>query len=69
MNKYEINEINAKDINQKIEQLNYRIKERNSAHESEMLQQAQRITVVDDAIAAIREEMVDYKIMSENIKK
>ena len=61
--------INAKDINQKIEQLNYRIKERNSAHESEMLQQAQRITVVDDAIAAIREEMVDYKIMSENIKK
>ena len=36
VNKHEINEINAKDFNQKIEQLNYKIKERTTRHESEM---------------------------------
>ena len=67
VNKQEMNEINAKDFTQKIEQLNFKIKDTDTRRETEMHSLACRLSDVESAIEVIREEISEVKLTSKSV--
>ena len=69
VNKAEINELNAKDFNMKIEQMNFRIKDAAAKHEQEVKSVAARVTPLENAITALQEELVEVKMAANRAEK
>ena len=59
----ERDEVNLKDINQKFEQISYKIKELSSAQDRELVTFGERVTEIESAIQSTREEMRELSMM------
>lgn len=62
---YEQKEVNTKDINQKMEQMSYRIKEIQESMSKEIEGCTQRVSNAEAGQQAIREDMIEIKLMAE----
>ena len=56
VNKMEIHELNSKEFNQKVEQLNYKLRDLSSSHEIEIESLAQRLSVMENSLVAMQGE-------------
>ena len=68
VNKMEILELNAKEFNQRVEQLNYKLRDLSSSHEIEVESLAQRLTVMENTLMAMQAEQTDLKVVVERVK-